>query len=433
MGIIWKKKDSVPSPLSALFSGKDRYISLKLLGEGGFAQVHSFFDRALNRVIAVKELKPSCLKDPDLLNAFVNEAKLISFLDHPGIVSVFDTFLAGPEKPCYTMQLVEGRTLSSLLIDPVTGSPVPLPFTRALEIFMKMCETLAYAHDRGVIHLDLKPDNIMIGRYGEVLIMDWGSAKICDERPYKAYLGRFMDEPGQLSLKKENESLVLGTPSYMAPEQFKIRRNQCTPAADVFAAGIILYQMLTGTNPFWAVKLEDIRHLVENRNPPPVHEINVDIPLRLSQICEKALEKSTVNRYRNCHELVEDIKQCHDSCEAFISNTYNAGEVIFEEGAIGEYAFIIVSGRVEISKIHDGAPKVLAVLGKNEIVGELAIFSKQPRSATARAIEPTTIRIMNKVDVERELDKLSPWVGRIITGLSNRFIGLNEQLLKREK
>lgn len=433
MGIFGKKKDRSPSSLPALFSGKDRYLSLKLLGEGGFAQVRSFFDRALNRVIAVKELKPSCSQDPDLLNAFVNEAKLVSYLDHPGIVSVFDTFLAGPDKPCYTMQMVEGRTLTSLLSDPRTGHPVSLPFTRALEIFMKMSETLAYAHDRGVIHLDLKPDNIMIGRYGEVLIMDWGSAKIYDERPYKAYLGRFMDEPGNLSLKKESECLVLGTPSYMAPEQFKIRRNQCTPAADVFAAGIILYQMLTGTNPFCAVELEDIRHLVENHNPQPVHEINVDIPLRLSQICEKALEKSIVNRYRNCHELVDDIKQCHDSCEAFISKSYNAGDIIFDEGAIGEYAFIIASGKVEISKIHDGTPKVLAVLGKNEIVGELAIFSKQPRSATARAIEPTTIRIMNKADVDRELDKLSPWVGRMITGLSTRFIGLNEKLLDKEK
>lgn len=433
MGIFRKNKAGDASPAASFIPGKDRYISLKLLGEGGFAQVHSFFDRSLNRVIAVKELKPASSENPDLLNAFVNEAKLVSYLDHPGIVAVFDTFLGSSGKPCYTMQMVEGQTLSSLLSAPLTERPAALPFTRALEIFIKICETLAYAHDRGVIHLDLKPDNIMIGRYGEVLIMDWGSAKIYDTVPYEKYLGRFMERPERLSLGKESEGFVLGTPYYMAPEQFTIRRNQCTPAADVFAAGIILYQMLTGTHPFMVPKLEDLRHAIEHHNPPPVHEINVDIPMRLSQICEKTLEKSIINRYKNCHELLDDIKQCHDSCEAFVSRTYKAGETIFEEGAIGEYAFIIASGKVEISKIHDGAVKVLALLGKNEIVGELAIFSKQPRVATARAIEPTTIRIMNKVDVDRELDKLSPWVGRMITGLSKRFIGLNERLLTKDK
>jgi eukaryotic-like serine/threonine-protein kinase len=429
MGLFGKQKEPRRPPLSP---GKERYKLLTLLGEGGFAQVRSCFDTSLNRVIALKELKPACSENPDLLNAFINEAKLVSFLDHPGIVSVFDTFTSDNGKPCYTMQLVEGRTLSSLLSDPVTERPTAIPFTRALDIFSKMCETLAYAHDRGVIHLDLKPDNIMVGRYGEVLIMDWGSAKIYDTRPYEEYLNRFTNETERLSPGRENESFVLGTPYYMAPEQFTLRRSQCTPAADVFAAGIILYQMLTGIHPFIASDLTDIRRAVETFDPQPVYEINADIPRRLCQICERTLEKSVVNRYKNCHELVDDIRLCHDSCEAFVGKSYNAGDVIFREGDIGEYAFIIVSGKVEISKIHEAVPKVLATLGKNEIVGELAIFSKQPRSATARAMEPTVIRIMNKVDVDRELDKLSPWVGRMITGLSTRFIGMNERLLRKD-
>jgi len=161
-----------------------------------------------------------------------------------------------------------------------------------------------------------------------------------------------------------------------------------------------------------------------------VHEVNVDIPLRLSTICSKTLAKSSKERYKNCRELLEDIRQCHDSCESFFRRSYQAGEVIFNEGDIGDYAFFIASGRVEIVKTHAGKPAVLAVLGKNEIVGELAIFTKQPRSATARAIEPTTIRIMNKADVDRELDKLSPWVGRMITCLSNRFLEQNDKILR---
>lgn len=433
MNLFGKQKKPLPSSPSIFDTGKNRYRPLKLLGEGGFAQVRSFFDTSLNRVIAVKELNAASFENPDLVNAFVNEAKLVSYLDHPGIVAVFDAFVSGSGKPCYAMQMVEGQTLSSLLSDPVTERPVAIPFSRALDIFMKMGETLAYAHDRGVIHLDLKPDNIMIGRYGEVLIMDWGSAKIYDNRPYEEYLAKFVDKPENLRLGGENENFVLGTPWYMAPEQFKISRSQCTPAVDVFAAGIILYQMLTGTHPFMAPNLESVRTAIDRHVPPPAHEVNPAVPRRFSEINEKALEKSLGDRYGNCHELVDDLKQFRDSFESFESRTYNAGEIIFNEGDAGEYAFIIVSGTVEISKMHEGASRVLAQLGRNEIVGELAIFSKQPRVATARAMGPTTIRIMNKTDVERELDKLSPWVGGMITCLSTRFTGLNEKLLKKNQ
>jgi serine/threonine protein kinase len=149
MNLFGKQKKPLPSSPSIFDTGKNRYRPLKLLGEGGFAQVRSFFDTSLNRVIAVKELNAASFENPDLVNAFVNDAKLVSYLDHPGIVAVFDAFASGSGKPCYAMQLVEGKTLSSLHSDPVTERPVAVPFSQALDIFMKMGETLAYAHDCG--------------------------------------------------------------------------------------------------------------------------------------------------------------------------------------------------------------------------------------------------------------------------------------------
>jgi eukaryotic-like serine/threonine-protein kinase len=329
------------------------------------------------------------------------------------------------------MPRVEGQTLASLLSDPSTGRLTALPVHRCLEIFVKVCETLAYAHDRGVVHLDLKPANVMVGRYGQVFIMDWGNAFVYDPGPYRAYLETHVQKPQLLTLPSETGIFVLGTPLNMAPEQFSAPRTHSTPAADVFAAGIILYQMLVGTNPFVAKDLAGIRQAIEEIVPPPAHSVNADIPKRLSEICERALEKSSANRYRNCGEMLADLKRFQDTGEAFVKKSYQSGELIFEEGASGEYAFIILSGRVEVAKQHGHERKVLAVLGPNEIVGELALFTGEPRVAEARALEPTVIRIMSKEDVLRELDKLSPWVGKMITSLAHRFVNLNEKLLER--
>jgi serine/threonine protein kinase len=215
----------------------------------------------------------------------------------------------------------------------------------------------------------------------------------------------------------------------MSPEQFRKNREELTPASDVFSAGTILYQMLTGLHPFEGADLPSVMNKVIGHIPPPVHELNPNIPRRLSQICEKMLEKETQNRYQDCHELKNVLELFMDSGQAFVRRTFKPDEIIFKEGAPGEYAFMIESGRVEITKRHDGVDRVLAVLEKNQIVGELAIFSRLPRTATARALDPTCIRVMNREDVEKELEKLSPWVEGMITGLAHRFIGLNQKLL----
>lgn len=227
--------------------------------------------------------------------------------------------------------------------------------------------------------------------------------------------------------------MILGTPNYMSPEQTDSSRDTLTPSSDIFSAGIILYQMMTGIQPFSSMdETKEIMAQVRNFNPAPIHKINSDVPLRLSKICERMLEKKSSLRYYNLKEVIEDINEFYNSGQAFYIRTYQPGETIFNEGEVGRYFFKILSGKVEISKRVNGKHKVLAELGKNEFVGELAIFTNQPRTATVKSIEPTAIRIMEKVSVEKELEKLSPWVGGMITGLSKRFIKLNEKVIELE-
>jgi serine/threonine-protein kinase len=435
MALFGKSKPTITAELLDTFKRQRRYEQLRDLGEGGLSKVYSSFDTYLNRVVAVKELKPDNLDDPLMLQSFITESRLISYLDHPGVISLFDTFLRDDGTLCYTMKMIEGRPLADVLDYYRQKKRSHIPLSRFHDIFEKLCETLAYVHDKGVVHLDLKPDNIMIGRYGEVMVMDWGNAMLYNPEPYKKYLSRFSESADLISTRVDEKNVLIGTPMYMSPEQTLEPRDTLKPTSDIFSVGIILYEMLTGIYPFPADN-NDMDMLFTNIrgfDPPPVYEINKFVPRRLSQICMKMLRKSQRNRYQTFHEIIEDIDDFYDSGQAFSTKMYHPGETIFSEGEEGEYSFVILQGEVEILKRSGETQIVLATLGKNEIVGELAIFTGGPRSATARASKQTLIRILNRADIRSELDKLSPWVGDMITGLSRRFIELNNKIIRLEK
>lgn len=431
---FYKKKNKKCQSLLKPYKKKNRYKFLNILGKGGIAQVSCYFDSCLNRIVALKELKDKHIVNPHLLQAFITESKLIAYLNHPGVVPLYDTFKVKDDALCYTMKLIEGERLTSLLsYNKYQKQSEGYSINKFLEIFLKLCETLMYVHDKGVLHLDLKPDNIMVGEYGEVMIMDWGNAKLYNKKPYYSYLKRHMTNVKQAGFEKEAENLILGTPYYMSPEQTNSSRGTLTPASDIFSAGIIFYQMITGKHPFpdkdnTGEVMIDIRRY----DPPPVYEVNSDVPLRLSQICEKMLRKDCKTRYMNFKEVLSDLNEFYHSGEAFSVEKYNAGDTIIKEGETGDYSFKILTGIIEVIKEVDGKQQVLTQLGEGEIVGELAIFSKQPRTATIRAVEMTTIRVMDRDSVEKELEKLSPWVGNMITALSERFVGLNEKVAKYE-
>lgn len=396
---------------------KDRYRILGLLGKGEVADIYSCFDTYLNRIVAMKQLRKECRDDEAKVKLFLNETKLITYLDHPGILALYDISVNDDGLPFYTMKLIKGNNLRWDLTSKTRA--------QLLEIFIKLCETLAYAHDKGVIHLDLNPENIMLGQYGEVIITDWGNAFLYDEKPYRDYLKLVRDAPLPPTGIKYND--IPDKPNYISPEQAGGGTDSLFPSSDIFSMGIILYEMMTGTQPFKGNTNEEVLHLIKNHIPPLIHEICPELPRMLSLICAKMLEKDPFLRYHGFHELLVDIDKFQNSGQAFSLRKFQAGEIIFREGELGNYAFTIINGSVEISKSVDGCKKIIAILGKNEIVGELAIFTNEPRTATVTSLyNNTVIRIMDRESVEQEIQKLSSWVQKMITGLSKRFIQLNE-------
>lgn len=413
--------------------GGKRYHELNDLGTGGLARITSAFDVHLNRVVAAKKLKENSVDNMHLVKAFINEAKLISYLDHPGVVPVYDIFVDEKGELCYTMKVLGGRSLCQFLEEEIDESQATERLVQSLEILSRICETMASVHNKGVLHLDLKPENIMLGGYGQVMIVDWGNAYLFNREEYENSLRRYTEKTDLARFESESNEFVLGTPTFMSPEQTQLTRDHLTPASDVFSVGTIFYQMLTGILPFDAPDANESMELVRLYEPRAPHEINGDVPKRLSQICMAMLCKERNERYRGFDEVLADLNEFRNAGITFLNRTFGTGEVIFREGDDGNYSLTVLSGRVEISKIVDGKPKVLAILGKGEVLGELAIISKQPRTASAKALEPTSARIMLRESIEQELEKLSPWVGKMVDSLCTRFIDLNDRLARLDE
>jgi tetratricopeptide (TPR) repeat protein len=236
------------------------YDLLGPLGQGGMGLVLKGRDALLQRDLAVKVLRPDQQHDPDTVRRFVEEAQIGGQLQHPGIAPVYALGHFADGRPFFTMKLVKGQTLAQLL-QQRTNPSQELP--RFLGIFQQVCQTLAYAHSKGVIHRDLKPQNVMVGAFGEVQVMDWGLAKVLsgggsEEQPGPGLMPPEgvpsavrtirTDQSGATS----QDGAVLGTPAYMAPEQARGQIDQLDRRCDVFGLGAILCEILTGRPPYVA-------------------------------------------------------------------------------------------------------------------------------------------------------------------------------------
>ncbi len=423
-----------PKDKLSFLNNKNRYTYLDDLGKGTMGKVKSVFDTILQRVVANKELNKNRLHNPLALQTFVNEIKLMGRLSHPGILPIYDAAVDDEMLPSYSMRLAEGDTLAELLqIEKGQVDGQALPLETAVKILVKLSETLTYAHDRGILHLDLKPENIMVGAYGEVFIMDWGAARVYDVEKYTQSLQTFSEQIEQDNPQQENEDLFIGTPQYMSPEQTIQRRDTLTPASDIFSLGVLFYQMLAGIHPFKGKSFEDLTDRIRTFYPPAVNELDSDLPLNIAHICSKMMQKDIEQRYQNFSQVIAAVDDYHGSAAGFPVKHFTSGEVIFKEGEPSDYVCVVVSGRVAISIATENGSKIIAELGKNEPFGEHAAITGNPRAATAFALDNSTIRMISKQDIADEIDKLSPWVGSIVNALSNRFIEQNARVIALEK
>jgi len=269
-----------------------RFEVLQALGEGAMGEVFAASEGDDWPTLAVKLLKPEHGADSDQRRKFRDEAVVTALIDHPGTVAVHGVGETDDGLPFYATQKVTGGTLTDLLSE--RGERVSDRFwiDRLLDVFSDVSGTVAYAHRKGIVHRDLKPDNILISDDGAVYVLDWGSARIV------AAGGRNPAEEG----------LIIGTPGYMAPEQARGDSSAAGPQADVFALGVILYQILTGQEPFRGRTVEESLSRVLHRPAENPRRLNRWISRSLAAVCRKALEQDPYRRYADAGKLVEDLR-----------------------------------------------------------------------------------------------------------------------------
>jgi eukaryotic-like serine/threonine-protein kinase len=263
-----------------------RYEIVDELGRGAMGIVYKAIDPVIGRTVAVKTIRLSeagtGLSRPELLKRFQTEARAAGLLTHPNIVVVYD---AGEEDGLYyiTMELVEGKSVQALLDE---GHAFPLP--RVLRIMEQTCSALQFAHDRHVIHRDIKPANLMLTADDTVKVTDFGTAKIL-----------------QFGTVQQTTH-VMGTPSYMSPEQVKGRAVD--GRSDIFSLGVMLYEMVTGEKPFPGQSITTVIYKIVNEDPVPPRQLNASIHPGISDVIMKALVKNPDERYQNCREMLEDLR-----------------------------------------------------------------------------------------------------------------------------
>jgi serine/threonine-protein kinase len=333
----------------------DRYTRTRLHAKGGMGQVWVARDATLGRQVALKELRPDSTDNSVVCSRFLYEAKITAQLEHPGIVPVYE--LGGGPVPYYTMRFVNGRTLSEATRAyhkvRSAGTADSIGLIKLLSAFLGVCHAVAYAHSRGVIHRDLKGQNVILGDFGEVIVLDWGIAKqigplsdgqaksIAEPPDVLAAGGTDRDAPDGLSLQDtlsardaaqtssdHSEAVrvrprfdsgaglegtlhgqLLGTPGFMAPEQAGGQLDEIDERTDVYGLGAVLYEILTGTPPFKGKKTIEILRQVQEHPPEPPHEVNPTLDRTLQAICLKALAKRKEDRYSSATELANDIER----------------------------------------------------------------------------------------------------------------------------
>jgi serine/threonine protein kinase len=342
---------------------RSRYTLTQLHAQGGLGRVWVARDEILNRDVALKELQPEHSSHPEACRRFIKEAQVTGQLEHPNIVPVYDLDRRPQDnQPFYTMQFVRGQTLHEAIANyhglmplppasneqgdklsatvaddnetrtdrhdtngtaTATGRQSALEFRRILGAFVSVCNAVAYAHSHGVIHRDLKPDNVVLGAYGEVIVLDWGLAKLVDEDLAET---RMVSVTTEAEADTTHAGGLLGTPAYMAPEQAEGCLHLIDARTDVYALGAILFEILTGHPPHEGIDTAELlRRVIAAPTPRALDAARLDartssgmklkprdlpvIPAALDAICAKAMAKQRDNRHTTATELADDVQR----------------------------------------------------------------------------------------------------------------------------
>ena len=313
-------KESPPPQEFADFETNLRYKLIEPLAEGGLGRIYRVLETTIGRELAMKEIKRA-VDNPNTRARFDREARLTGKLDHPGISPVFGIGSHRDGRPLYVMRLIRGESLRDVIRalhgDGEGPGAMTLGLRTLLGKFVSVCDIIAYAHSKNIVHRDLKPSNVMLGPYGEVLVVDWGLAKEVSAKNIGNYETSSDPEgttSGTASFPGDSFQTVpgraVGTPQFMSPEQALAKIDEIGPLSDIYSLGATLYDLLTGRPPFSESNQSDIvlRRVVIGDFLSP-RKVRPGLPRALEAVCLKAMALKPEDRYPNAEALAEDLRR----------------------------------------------------------------------------------------------------------------------------
>jgi PAS domain S-box-containing protein len=292
-----------------------RYQLERLHAAGGIGEIWLARDAELNRDVAIKRLRSESAKSELNRSRFLREAQITGQLDHPGVVPVYELCHDSPSgQPYYAMRFLKGQTLAQAVAafhDKRRAGEAPArDFLALLNVFVIVCKTVSYAHSKNIIHRDLKCENVLLGDFGEVVVVDWGLAKVLGT-PHLGG-GTVIATPEELASPAPVATVagrVMGTPAYMAPEQAEGRLDLIDRSTDIYGLSAMLYEILTGQAPFFGNSTVEVLQKVSRDEPVPPSQIVPDVPAELERICLRGLSKSPAQRHASAEELAASVEQ----------------------------------------------------------------------------------------------------------------------------
>jgi serine/threonine protein kinase len=325
-GAVTGPPEEVVSRFAVRRDFRERYDFLEYIGQGGQGELWKVWDFEFRRVVAMKCLAPGGPHPDSAFYRFVAEAQIASQLEHPGVLPIFDVGRDPDGRAFYTTQLLPGTTFGHIWRKVHDPAAPEWPVNRALELLLRVCDVMAHAHSRGVIHRDLKPSNILVGAFGDVRVIDWGSAHVLREAR------KNFEEPfapvNSVPIQTDREDAVRGgaesvyataqsglsmTVLYTAPELLRGELDQIGPQTDIYSMGVMLYELLSGRSPYFEPDgsdpgLEELKRRILAGPPPRLRSFNGSITRDLAAICEKAMAYEKAARYATMEELGGDIR-----------------------------------------------------------------------------------------------------------------------------
>lgn len=411
---------TTPDSPGAVPAWRSRYEDLGELARGGMSSIRRTFDRVMRRNVAMKVHDQE--RDPGGLSHFIEEARITAQLDHPNVVPVHDVQFDEAGQPNrFTMKIVDGETLADLLDrswpDCLSGTELE----RLLGNFLKICDAVAFAHSRGVIHCDLKPSNILVGSYGQVYVTDWGVAM----RVHRPSVERASDRITQ----NYGDGSLSGTPAYMAPEQAFGRREEIDERTDVFGLGGILYAALTLSPPFDGGSTALDLALAKRGYVRPPQEVlgSRALPPGLCAIVMRALSADPAQRYPSVEALSLDVQAFLRGGGWFETVRFSKGTLVVQEGDTPDAAYILIEGTCELFRVFDGGKRFMRLLSPGEVFGETSIFGSSTRTASVAAHTDVTLLRVTSDALQRELERTA-WLRAFVEALAQRYIELDRKV-----